>query len=71
MRRDLDLGGGRGLHVYDTGAVGTGPTVVRHHGTPNLGAPPVPLLPPPRAATHLSRLRMSPSSSIHARTARS
>lgn len=41
---DLALPGGRTLHVYDTG----GParlTVFWHHGTPNLGAPPGPLLP--------------------------
>jgi pimeloyl-ACP methyl ester carboxylesterase len=41
---ELPLDGGRTLHVYDTG----GParlTVFWHHGTPNLGAPPVPLLP--------------------------
>lgn len=41
---DLALPGGRTLHVYDTG----GParlTVLWHHGTPNLGAPPGPLLP--------------------------
>ncbi|MEV6873275.1 alpha/beta hydrolase [Amycolatopsis sp. NPDC051128] len=41
---DLALPGGRVLHVYDTG----GParlTVFWHHGTPNTGAPPGPLLP--------------------------
>lgn len=41
---DLVLPGGRTLHVYDTG----GParrTVFWHHGTPNTGAPPGPLLP--------------------------
>jgi len=41
---DLALPGGRTLHVYDSG----GParlTVLWHHGTPNLGAPPGPLLP--------------------------
>jgi pimeloyl-ACP methyl ester carboxylesterase len=41
---DLTLPGGRTLHVYDTG----GParlTVFWHHGTPNTGAPPGPLLP--------------------------
>ncbi|SFW84629.1 alpha/beta fold hydrolase [Amycolatopsis australiensis] len=40
----LTLPGGPTLHVYDTG----GParlTVLWHHGTPNLGAPPGPLLP--------------------------
>jgi pimeloyl-ACP methyl ester carboxylesterase len=40
-QRDLDLGGGRTLHTYDTG---TGDLAVFwHHGTPNIGAPPVPL----------------------------
>jgi pimeloyl-ACP methyl ester carboxylesterase/ribosomal protein S18 acetylase RimI-like enzyme len=39
---DLDLGGGRTLHVYDTG---TGDLAVFwHHGTPNVGEPPEPLL---------------------------
>lgn len=41
---DLSLPGGRTLHVYYTG----GPariTVFWHHGTPNTGAPPGPLLP--------------------------
>jgi pimeloyl-ACP methyl ester carboxylesterase len=46
---DLDLGGGRALHVYDarpeeTGP-GAGPVVFWHHGTPNTGEPPEPLLP--------------------------
>ncbi|OOC06360.1 alpha/beta fold hydrolase [Amycolatopsis azurea] len=40
---DVDLGDGTTLHVYDTG--GTGPVVVWHHGTPNIGAPPSPLFP--------------------------
>ncbi len=39
---DLALADGRTLHVYDTG-VTDGPTVVWHHGTPNLGTPPRPL----------------------------
>lgn len=41
---ELVLAGGRTLHVHDTG----GParlTVFWHHGTPNTGAPPGPLLP--------------------------
>jgi pimeloyl-ACP methyl ester carboxylesterase len=42
---DLDLGGGRALHVYDTGTGGESLTVFWHHGTPNTGAPPGPLLP--------------------------
>jgi pimeloyl-ACP methyl ester carboxylesterase len=42
---DLDLGGGRNLRVYDTGAGSESLTVFWHHGTPNTGAPPEPLLP--------------------------
>ncbi|WP_318307027.1 alpha/beta fold hydrolase [Amycolatopsis solani] len=42
--RDLTLPGGRTLHVYDSGGPGR-LTVLWHHGTPNLGAPPGPLLP--------------------------
>ncbi|TYB45319.1 alpha/beta fold hydrolase [Actinomadura chibensis] len=41
---DLDAGGGRRLHAYDTGtAAPGGPVVFWHHGTPNIGAPPRPL----------------------------
>ncbi|WP_037316035.1 alpha/beta fold hydrolase [Amycolatopsis orientalis] len=40
---EVDLGDGNTLHTYDTG--GTGPVVFWHHGTPNIGAPPAPLLP--------------------------
>ncbi|OXM49918.1 alpha/beta fold hydrolase [Amycolatopsis alba] len=40
---DVDLGDGTTLHAYDTG--GTGPVVIWHHGTPNVGAPPAPLFP--------------------------
>ena len=43
---DLDLGGGRTLHAYDTGADdadGARLAVFWHHGTPNIGAPPEPL----------------------------
>lgn len=42
---DLGLGDGRVLHVYDTGGddADSRLTVVWHHGTPNLGAPPEPL----------------------------
>jgi pimeloyl-ACP methyl ester carboxylesterase len=39
---DLNLGGGRVLRAYDTGPGGD--VVFWHHGTPNLGAPPEPLL---------------------------
>ncbi|GGR89514.1 alpha/beta hydrolase [Streptomyces aureoverticillatus] len=44
---DLRLGDGRQLHLYDTGAEGADPrrTVFWHHGTPNIGFPPVPLFP--------------------------
>ena len=44
---DLDLGGGRKLHVYDCGSTGAGDDLVVfwHHGTPGLGAPPEPLVP--------------------------
>jgi pimeloyl-ACP methyl ester carboxylesterase len=42
--RDLDLGDGRVLHVYDTGRAGSDELVISwHHGTPNIGAPPAPL----------------------------
>ena len=41
---DLDLGGGRTLHVYDAGGAGD-LVVIWHHGSPNIGAPPAPLLP--------------------------
>jgi pimeloyl-ACP methyl ester carboxylesterase len=40
---DLQLDEGGSLHVYDTGA-GPSLTVFWHHGTPNIGAPPTPLL---------------------------
>ena len=39
---DLELGNGRTLRAYDTGGDGT--PVFWFHGTPNLGAPPVPLM---------------------------
>jgi pimeloyl-ACP methyl ester carboxylesterase len=43
---DLELPDGRTLHVYDTAGDGEDRlTVLWHHGTPNLGAPPEPLLP--------------------------
>jgi len=44
---DLVLGDGRTLHVYDTSAEGADDrlAVFWHHGTPNIGAPPEPLLP--------------------------
>jgi pimeloyl-ACP methyl ester carboxylesterase len=42
---DLTLGDGRTLHVYDMGAHGADDrlSVLWHHGTPNIGAPPAPL----------------------------
>ncbi|ANN20543.1 alpha/beta hydrolase [Amycolatopsis orientalis] len=40
---EVDLGDGKTLRTYDTR--GTGPVVFWHHGTPNIGAPPAPLLP--------------------------
>jgi pimeloyl-ACP methyl ester carboxylesterase len=44
---DLELGDGRTLHVYDSGATGAGDDLVVHwhHGTPGLGEPPAPLVP--------------------------
>jgi hypothetical protein len=44
---DLELPDGRTLHVYDTAGDGGEErlAVLWHHGTPNLGAPPDPLLP--------------------------
>jgi pimeloyl-ACP methyl ester carboxylesterase len=52
---DLELSDGRRLHVYDTSAEGADDrtsagdddrlVVVWHHGTPNLGSPPEPLIP--------------------------
>jgi pimeloyl-ACP methyl ester carboxylesterase len=43
IQRDLRMSG-RTLHVYDTAPQEGGRrTVMWHHGTPNLGAPPEPL----------------------------
>ncbi len=44
---DLDLSGGRRLHVYDTRAddADASLAIFWHHGTPNLGEPPEPLIP--------------------------
>jgi pimeloyl-ACP methyl ester carboxylesterase len=46
-QRDLELSDGRRLHIYDTGTdiAGAGLAIFWHHGTPNLGEPPEPLLP--------------------------
>lgn len=42
---DLEVSDGNTLHVYDTATDGdVRLTVFWHHGTPNIGAPPVPLL---------------------------
>src|ERR1700710_957740 len=47
VETELALADGRTLHTYDTGADGGADrlTVFWHHGTPNIGAPPVPLFP--------------------------
>ncbi|MGI8869775.1 MAG: alpha/beta fold hydrolase [Mycobacteriales bacterium] len=44
---DLTLDGGGTLHAYDAGSTGGAEelAVLWHHGTPNLGAPPLPLFP--------------------------
>jgi pimeloyl-ACP methyl ester carboxylesterase len=48
---DLELSDGRRLHIYDAAADGAARlAVLWHHGTPNIGAPPEPLL--PAAARH-------------------
>lgn len=44
IETELTLADGRTLHAYDTGPDG-GLPILWHHGTPNIGAPPVPLLP--------------------------
>ncbi|GCE78147.1 alpha/beta fold hydrolase [Cellulomonas biazotea] len=46
MTRELDvrLPDGRTLHAYDTGPEDAPHVVVWHHGTPNIGTPPQPLL---------------------------
>jgi len=44
---DVTLPDGGTLHAYDTGATGDTELVVMwHHGTPNIGTPPAPLLAP-------------------------
>ena len=47
IETDLELSDSRRLHVYDTCAddAGTSLAIFWHHGTPNIGAPPAPLLP--------------------------
>jgi len=42
---DVELPGGRTLHVYDTAGKDGRLAVLWHHGTPNLGPPPEPLFP--------------------------
>jgi pimeloyl-ACP methyl ester carboxylesterase len=42
---DLELGDGRTLHAYDTGGDDGRLAVFWHHGSPNIGSPPVPLFP--------------------------
>jgi pimeloyl-ACP methyl ester carboxylesterase len=45
IETQLTAADGRALHAYDTGPTGDDELVVFwHHGTPNIGAPPVPLL---------------------------
>lgn len=44
IETDLGLPDGRTLHVYDEGGADR-LAVFWHHGTPNIGAPPVPLIP--------------------------
>ncbi len=41
---DLELVDGRTLRAYDTGGGHDHLTVVWHHGTPNIGSPPAPLV---------------------------
>lgn len=43
--RDVRLPGGRTLHAYDAGGPPGALPVLWHHGTPNVGEPPAPLLP--------------------------
>lgn len=43
IKVDVERSDGRRLHAYDTG--GDGFPVFWHHGSPNIGAPPVPLFP--------------------------
>ena len=45
IESDVELPDGRTLHAYDTGGAGR-LVVFWHHGTPNIGAPPVPLFEP-------------------------
>ena len=49
METDLELGDGRTLHAYDTGADDEDGrlAVFWHHGSPNIGSPPAPLSLPP------------------------
>jgi pimeloyl-ACP methyl ester carboxylesterase len=42
--RDVTMPDGRTVHVYDTGGPPDALAVCWHHGTPNIGAPPAPLL---------------------------
>ncbi|ONI72685.1 alpha/beta hydrolase [Actinosynnema sp. ALI-1.44] len=44
IETDLELPGGQRLHIYDTGPARH--TVFWHHGTPNMGTPPAPLIRP-------------------------
>jgi pimeloyl-ACP methyl ester carboxylesterase len=42
--RDIELADGRTLHVYEAGRRSSRFPVIWHHGTPNTGAPPAPLM---------------------------
>jgi pimeloyl-ACP methyl ester carboxylesterase len=43
---DLEVSGGRTLHLYDAGPGDARLVVIWHHGSPNIGAPPEPLFAP-------------------------
>lgn len=43
IERDIQVDGGRTVHVYDTPGDDGRLPVIWHHGTPNIGAPPEPL----------------------------
>lgn len=42
--RDIELADGRTLHVYETGWRSSRFPIIWHHGTPNVGSPPEPLM---------------------------
>ena len=57
-QRDLHLSDGRALHIYDTHAddAAASLAIFWHHGTPNLGEPPEPLLPAAARRYGISRV---------------